>query len=303
MKNKKKAFLPAVGLAVAAAAVTAYMIAPGGYTQEQIRPFAGRNFAHRGLHRADKSVPENSLPAFEAAAAAGYGAELDVHLTADNELVVFHDDVLTRMCGVSGNLEDFTLEELQQLSLAHTEQTLPTLEQVLAAIDGKTPLIIELKRGHNNRLLCELAWETLQNYNGDFCIESFDPFILRWFRKNAPEILRGQLTCSVQKFGKDVNPVVAFVMSRGLTNFLSRPQFIAHDVGKKSVLIRLSEAMGAMKFCWTSKDWQYESENDAVIFEHYRPQPVFRKGPRRQQRSLLSAGLSLLRKLGTGKSV
>ena len=101
--------------AAACAGAFAFLVAPGRATRAQKAPFLCRNYAHRGLHTEDGSVPENSLPAFRAAAEAGYAVEMDVHLTADDRLVVFHDDTLERMCGVQGVIDDFTLAELRAL--------------------------------------------------------------------------------------------------------------------------------------------------------------------------------------------
>ena len=102
-----------------------------------------RYFAHRGLH--GDGIPENSLAAFRRACEAGYGIELDVHLTADEKLVVFHDDTLTRMCGTDGTPEEKTLAELQELSLAGTDERIPSFDEVLALVSGRVPLIVELK--------------------------------------------------------------------------------------------------------------------------------------------------------------
>ena len=114
MKHKKKSCavlkyaLPALGAAAAAAGVTAFLVAPGRASGEKKAPFFGANIAHRGLHRADRSVPENSLSAFRDAAENGYAIELDVHLTADDRVVVFHDDSLRRVCGVEQDVEALT---------------------------------------------------------------------------------------------------------------------------------------------------------------------------------------------------
>ena len=109
--------------AAACAGAFAFLIAPGHATRAQKAPFLYRNYAHRGLHTEDGTVPENSLPAFRAAAEAGYAVEMDVHLTADDQLVVFHDDTLERMCGVPGVIDDFTLAELRALRLGdHVHQ-------------------------------------------------------------------------------------------------------------------------------------------------------------------------------------
>lgn len=265
------------GAALAATALTAaFLVAPGRRDDKQREPFMGRNFAHRGLHRIDKSVPENSIPAFEHAARIGYGIELDVHITADGELVVFHDDDLKRVCGVEGKLENFTLDELKTLRLCGTDNAIPTLQEVLAAVAGRSSLIVELKRGHANRELCRKVYEVMQTYPGPWCIESFDPRIVLWFRIHAPEVLRGQLSARYSSLRESTSKPAAFALSRLLTNFLTRPHFIAYEIGRKPLMVKLSEALGAMKVAWTSLEWKNEENNDAVIFQFYRPRVKFK---------------------------
>ena len=97
----------------------------------------------------------------------GYGIELDVHLTADNQLVVFHDDTLTRMCGMNKKISSFLYSDLMQLRLLGTEEGIPLFKDVLELIDGKVPLIIELKvDGSNQNLLCPLVWQLLSGIRG-----------------------------------------------------------------------------------------------------------------------------------------
>lgn len=139
---KMKSLLKAAAPALTAAGTVAYLVAPGRATSAQKAPFVDRNYAHRGLHRQDKSVPENSLEAFRAAVEHGYGVEMDVHLSADGALVVFHDDTLDRVCGVPGRVEDKTLEELRQLRLCGTDCGIPTLAEALAVLGGRVPLIL-----------------------------------------------------------------------------------------------------------------------------------------------------------------
>ena len=283
MKHKKKSCavlkyaLPALGAAAAAAGVTAFLVAPGKASGEKKAPFFGANIAHRGLHRADRSVPENSLAAFRDATENGYAIELDVHLTADDRVVVFHDDSLRRVCGVEQDVEALTWRELRDLRLDGTGEHIPMLSDVLAEVRGRVPIVVELKTSPRRRELCERTWELLRAYNGDYCIESFDPRIVRWWRLNAPGVLRGQLSCTREQFGESATPVQAFFLSRLLCNFLGRPQFIAYGLdGRKPLLVRLVEKMGAMRFCWTSHDWKNEVSNDAVIFEFYRPRQRFK---------------------------
>ncbi len=274
--KKKTAFGLFLG-AAAAVALPVLLSAPGRVSKEQKAPFLGWNFAHRGLHRADRSVPENSLEAFRLAGEAGYGAELDVQLSKDGQVVVFHDDTLDRVCSVHGRVDAFTYEELRQMSLCGTEQHIPLFSRVLEVFGGRGPLIVELKTGPRNRELCEKTLALLEGYRGAVCIESFDPRIVAWFRRHAPRLLRGQLAAPMEEYTKDGRgKAQAFILSRCLLNVLSRPQFIAYKIGPRPLIVRLSELLGALKFGWTSHGQENEAGRDGVIFEFYRPRLRFK---------------------------
>ena len=176
-----------IGTAVVAGAAAAFALAPAKADKEKKAPFLGRYYAHRGLHNTDGTAPENSLPAFIAAAEHGYGIELDVHITKDDQIIVFHDDDLLRMCGVDAKTEDFTYAQLQELTLAGTEHRIPLFSEVLEVYAGAGPMVLELKTGPRKYELCEKTYAELKGYVGDVCIESFDPRIVRWWKKNAPE--------------------------------------------------------------------------------------------------------------------
>ena len=184
------------------------------------------DYAHRGLWNQDK--PENSMPAFRHAVENGFGIELDVHLTADDQLVVFHDDTLTRMCGADGRVDDMTLAQLRAFRLDGTAETIPTFEEVLAAVDGRTPLIVEVKHGKRNDTLCRLVYEALTRYGHTdmWCIESFHPMCVSWFRTHAPEVIRGQLAYGLKHREKKMalDPIIASLVF----NMLSRPDFVAY---------------------------------------------------------------------------
>lgn len=276
MNKGLKIALP-VASAVAAAALAVYAVAPGRAEENKKAPFMGRNIAHRGLHRTDGSVAENSLSAFRAAVDGGYSIECDVRLTRDGRLVVFHDEDTQRMCSQPGKVEEMNWPELARLRLGQTQETMPLLAEVLETADGKVPVVVELKSGGDDAQLCERVYELLRCYSGPVCVQSFNPLILRWWRKNAPEILRGQLSAPAKRLG-GVGRVRAFALSNLLSNFLCRPQFISYGVcGRKMPLMaRLCGALGAMKFCWTSRDWSAEDYADTVIFEFYRPRIKFR---------------------------
>ena len=255
-----------------------FLVRPGRVDPMQEAKFRGRNFAHRGLYTKDQKVPENSLTAFENAAAAGYGIELDVQLSKDGEVVVFHDDTLDRVTGTAGRVDHFLLEELKKMPLFGTDQRIPLFREVLETINGRVPLIVEFKTGPRNRELCKKTWELLQEYAGDFCVESFDPRIVGWFKSNVPHILRGQLACGYRDYKRKT---FAFIGSRMLCNFLGRPQFIAWGSDRKNCMVRLCEAFGPVKIRWNTRDPQaapdIEQEYDAVIFEHYAPSPEYNK--------------------------
>lgn len=271
MKGLKKfALLPGT-----AAAVTAWLVAPGIAGKKKKEPFMHQNIAHRGLHTEDKTVPENSLPAFKAAVAKGYGVELDVQLSSDGYVVVFHDDTLNRVCGVDSRVDAKTLAELKELRLCGTDETIPLFSEVLEAIGGKTPIICELKTGPNNKELCRKTLEFIRSYEGSICIESFDPTIVAWFRFNAPDLLRGQLADRPSAYRQMFSAPLPALLGNCLMNFAARPQFIAYNCVKKPVPVRLSEMMGAMRFCWTSHDTSHEDKNDTVIFEFYTPSVKF----------------------------
>ena len=274
--KKKSAFGLILG-AAAAVALPVFLAAPGRAGKAQKAPFLGWNFAHRGLHLADKSVPENSLEAFRLAGEAGYGVELDVQLSQDGQVVVFHDDTLDRVCSVHGRVDAFPYEQLRQMSLCGTEQHSTLVSQVLEVFGGRGPLVVELKTGPRNRELCEKTLALLEGYRGEVCIESFDPRIVAWFRRHAPGLLRGQLAAPMEEYTKDGRGrAQAFLLSRCLLNFLARPQFIAYKIGPRPLIVRLSELLGALKFGWTSHGQENEAGRDGVIFEFYRPRLRFK---------------------------
>lgn len=270
MKKSEKVLL---ACGAAAVGLPVFLLAPGRATKGQKAPFRGRNFAHRGLHSRDKSVPENSLKAFELASAAGYGMELDVQLSRDGQVVVFHDDDLKRVCGVEGKIWDYTFSELQKFPLCGTDERIPLFSDVLNTVRGRGAIICELKNGPRNRELCQKTYDLLASYPGEVCIESFNPFIVAWFRFHAPELLRGQLATDSYE---DRSALQGFLLRNCLFNFAARPQFIAYKLVRRPLAVRFSELLGAMKVAWTSHEPQNEKGQDAVIFEFYRPRISFK---------------------------
>ena len=251
-----------------------FMIAPA-HDSEELPSCLLSDYAHRGLHNAN--IPENSMPAFSAACDSGYGIELDIQLSSDGRVVVFHDETLLRMCGIDKKVSDLTYEELSKLTLNNSSERIPLLEEVLFLVDGKVPLLIELKGTDKNTSLCDRAFELLDLYGGAFCIESFNPLLIGYVKRKRPEYKRGQLVTILKK--KDANqPLpVRFMLSHMLLNFISRPHFIAFDMMKKPTvgILAASSVLGAKKFAWTvrsAEDYNSLKERGVLsIFENFTP--------------------------------
>ncbi len=182
--------------------------------------------AHRGLH--DKQTPENSLPAFQKAIDAGYPIEIDVQMLSDGTPVVFHDESLSRLTGNDGYIKFLTKADLDILQLNGTKEKIPTFEEVLKFIDGRTPLLIEIKNKNKVGELEKKVIELLKDYKGEFAIQSFNPFVLSYFYNHAPQIPRGQLAGYLK--GEKMPFFQKYALKRMLLNKkTSRPDFISYE--------------------------------------------------------------------------
>jgi glycerophosphoryl diester phosphodiesterase len=253
-----------------------YMISPGKKRPE-MEKFKQIKYAHRGLHDATKA--ENSMSAFAAAKEMGFGIELDVRLSKDGELVVFHDDNLTRVAGIDGKVIDFTAEELSKMSLSGTNDGVPTLREVLNLIDGAVPLIIEIKMSGDEKGVAEKLVEVIEGYKGDYVVESFNPIALKIVRKMRPDILRGILSTEYLKDEKHKGSVLYALLQHLILNFMVRLDFIAYDKkGYKVEGLRfVRRSCGTALIAWTVKSAEEERDAvshgfDTVIFEGYIPE-------------------------------
>ncbi|MBE5808556.1 MAG: glycerophosphodiester phosphodiesterase [Clostridiales bacterium] len=189
----------------------------------------GTAFAHRGLH--GRGIAENTLPAFKAAAARGYGIELDVRLSRDGQVMVFHDETLTRMAGDARRVAELDCAELMAIPLLPGEGRIPRLADVLRAVDGSVPLLIEIKRGDDRRGICERTAALLKGYGGPALVESFDPLVVAWFRWHHPQYRRGQLVGRpVAQAAARMGRAGKWMLSGIAFNAIGRPDFIACDV-------------------------------------------------------------------------
>lgn len=268
-----------LGTVLTGAAAWAVLIKPRTAGRPDLEGLQMYDYAHRGLHDAAAGVPENSLAAFRKAVENGYGMELDVHLTRDGKLAVIHDSNLERVCGAEGRVEDLTWEELQNFRLLGTEEKIPSLSQVLELVDGQVPLIVEVKPvQENHAVLCRRVSEDLEGYAGLFCVESFDPRAVFWFRRNRPDWIRGQLCEYYNRNGEKMNPVLDFILHHLLTNIAASPDFVAYHVkDRDAVSLKLCRKLyQVQEVSWTIRSQEeydmVKNDGALAIFEGFIPE-------------------------------
>ena len=228
--------------------------------------------AHRGLFN-NVDIPENSIPAFIEARENNFGIELDVQMSSDGVLVVFHDDSLKRMTGADGLVCEKTFEELRKLRLLDTDCQIPTFEEFLQAAGGVN-LVVEIKTHKNIGELEQKVVDALANYQGNYCIESFNPYIVRWFKVHAPHIIRGQLATDL-KNTKMAKWKVWMLKHLKLCKW-NGSQFIAYDAEYISTVKEVKRFGKKIPIiCWTIKSQeQYDNLKDHfenIIFDSFMP--------------------------------
>ena len=227
--------------------------------------------AHRGLH--DKEHPENSISAFENAINEGYPIELDVQMIADGTVIVFHDDSLSRLTDNDGYVKFLNKSDLDILTLKDSKEKIPTFEEVLDFVAGRTPILIEIKNQGKVGELEKKVVDILKNYKGEYAVQSFNPYVLEYFHKHAPNIIRGQLTGFFK--GEKLSFIKKYALKRMLLNKkISKPNFISYEAKRvpnrfirkyKSIPLLVwtvrnqSEYLKVVKYC------------DNVIFEGFEP--------------------------------
>jgi glycerophosphoryl diester phosphodiesterase len=255
-------------------ALYAFLVAPGRLPIGEGGLLSGR-FAHRGLHDLGRGVPENSLAAFRAALEAGLGMELDLQLLADGGIAVFHDDTLERACGIEERIVNRDASSLKALRLFGTAEGIPLFDDVLKLVAGKSPLIVEIKSCSRWKVLCERTSAMLNAYEGPYCIESFDPRIVTWFRKHRPGVIRGQLAMKARAY-EGLPQFMRLALGSLCLNVLARPHFLAYrfeDAGR-ALGPRLYKLLGGRLVAWTLKSPEAEARArrlgyEGIIFEGY----------------------------------
>lgn len=230
--------------------------------------FKNRLIAHRGLHK-NKIIPENSMLAFKAAIEKNYAIEFDINITKDNQIVVFHDDDLNRLCNKKENIEDVSYDFLKDLNLYESNEKIPLLKELLDEVAGKIPLIIEIKKHKNIGLLENILLEMLKEYKGEYFICSFEKDILLWLEKNKPKEIRGLIFESLPiKFKKYEKIAFLYKYFKSKADFISLEDKLIdssiYDFCKKKELDIL---------VWTIKDKKsfqnIDKKVSAVIFENF----------------------------------
>ena len=189
---------------------------------------SNQSIAHRGLHSCNGEIPENSIVAFQKAIEKEYTIELDVQLSKDNEIVVFHDYDLERMCNNNSKVSELYVKELKELNLMGSNEKIPTFNQVLKLVSDRVPILIEIKNESSSTLLESKLNEVVNKYTGRYAIQSFNPKSLNWFYKNNPKILRGQLSSGFNDV--KMNFFVKYLLKNLFLNNLSHPHFIAYNI-------------------------------------------------------------------------
>ena len=203
-------------------------------------------YAHRGLH--GPAAVENSPSAFAGAVAAGLGIECDVQRSADGRAIVFHDRELDRLTAESGPVAARSVAELPRIALCGSNDTIPTLRDLLEQVAGRVPLLIELKTSRERPVspLCRAVLRDLEDFRGPHAVMGFDPRVCHWFAGHAPGTLRGLVV------SEENARTLSGAVKRHLALWRARPDFLAYDLRDlPSGFAAAQRARGVPLLTWT----------------------------------------------------
>jgi glycerophosphoryl diester phosphodiesterase len=214
------------------------------------------------------------MGAFKNAIKHGYPIEFDVHVSADNEIIVFHDDNLRRLTGTEGLVHQTDWTHIKKLRIGKSNESIPTLKQVLKVVDGRVPLLIEVKSRYTHKRIEPALSELLGTYKGQYAIQSFNPKTVRWFRKHRPSVSNGYISGSLAD--ADLPAPVRFVLSNLLLVPFIRPDFVAYefpDINRR--FIKVWRVILPIPFAtWVIRSKQEQAtvpKGCNIIFESYAP--------------------------------
>ena len=182
--------------------------------------------AHRGLH--GPNAPELSRAAVGLAVDAGYAVEIDVRASRDGILLALHDVDTDRVTDTRLIVAETDAAALTSLRLTGSSETVLTLAEVLAIVDARVPLLIEVKHGVAAQRVGPLVMAIMARYHGQWAIESFDPRIVWWFRRHARQVLRGQLSGDLS--AEPIPMLRRLLLEVMAFNVVTRPDFLVYDV-------------------------------------------------------------------------
>ena len=240
---------------------------------QSFEKFIDTPIAHRGLH--DEIREENSMSAFKAAIERGFAIETDVHLLRDGVVAVHHDNSLKRICGKDVRIESLTSSQLKDYPMTLGGEIIPTLPEMLALVDGRVPILIELKTicGWRNNDLVRAVLRDLKNYphKDVIALQSFDPFAVRWCRRHQTEYPFGQLASALGEKGKTPK-ILNDIMGKLLVNKVSKPMFTSYDVASSpnKYIDKTHEKMPVLS-------WTVRTEEDIAVARKYADNVIFEK--------------------------
>lgn len=228
--------------------------------------------AHRGYH--SKTNPENSIAAFAKAIEKGYVIELDVQLLADKTVVVFFDDSLARMTGNDGYVQYLNKEDLKALTLKGSKEHIPTFAEVLKFVDGRVPLMIDIKTKYKVGELEQAVIDLLKNYKGEYAVQSLNPYSLEYFKQHAPHILRGQVGGYFK--GETITWMKKKILKKmSLNKKVSEPHFISYEASAlPNRFVKRYKRLPLLAWTVRSKEEYLTVVKycDNVIFEKFDPE-------------------------------
>lgn len=234
-------------------------------------------YSHRGLHNDKKKIYENTLKSFEFSIAHGFGIELDTNILKDGTVVVFHDRNLKRMCGIDKVLKHATYSDIKDYKIKDCDETILTLETVLKHINGRVPVMIELKPFGKKRLHAKLVNDIIKSYPHPIAVQSYNPYIVYWFKRHAPNVVRGQIS---EYFRDDnISKITKWMMRSLITNRLSKPHFINYGIRDlPNKYVDKQKKKGVIIFGYAAKNQKaldfMRKQYDNAVFEDFIPKPI-----------------------------
>lgn len=224
-----------------------------------------RIIAHRGGFFDNKEIYENTKEAFAIAIEKGYAIELDVHVTKDNQVVVYHDDNLNRLMKVDAMIEDLCLTDLPKVPFS-----IPRFQDVLKQVNGKVPLLIEIKSIRHIGRNVDTVMEVLKEYSGEYAIQSFHPYVLLYLKQHYKKVIRGQLGSPNRS--KKIPKIQKWITQSMCFNFFTKPNFISYEYNEMSLnqITKLKKKYTMIGFTITdySDYTKYKNIYDAWICEN-----------------------------------